>query len=1253
MRSILFIIVSLQFYVSNEPVKSFSDIFIYEKEDFNILDVYFSNDDYTLLTKQAIYSVNYNGENFNQKYSFENIITISDYSSITKINSTYYAISCFQNNTNQELFGIFYKEGNSLKLERSYSKQYISNTHYTCSISINSNQLFVGFVDESNNQFSSYGFDINQDSIFSKGIISQGMLGEVNVNTIFRCIAEGNDKVLCIMLDNKYVLYFEGNFAESTNNKTADKTPFINLSEEDGESYEYLEARITQCGENSYIIAAIKDQLIKEGEDLFLYSAQYFTPFKVGDGRFDEGIPTLRLEDIPDEVSTYSGALINNDLNNFYGVYVDGSPFLNVERVKYEGNKRTINLGYDILLDAKPINTYTTINNNIIHIILTYSENFILYRFQYPGILSCNLNTVIRITTKNTSFNVVDELNMKYDRIEDGFIMDDLNKKETNVLINTSYYASISGVTKKTYENNVDKTSLFTLNDDFENVYYSHDCTASYKVCHDFCEECEELPSTKKYSENPSLCLKKKCADDYAYLEDEESDCFSISDEVDGYILSDTGERFDKCYEACNRCTAIKTDTEMNCVDCKSGYTKSNAYCLICAGGNWRFDPSDITVCHYDSVDDCPDVKPYFIEGTTKCVDECPPTKLIDGYSCVNSCDEKFIYNNNQCKDVCPEDAPYTVENNKNCLSECPENKYISGNSCVSSCPIKTLDNTICVDECPEGSEETETDKCECAYGYDLNDDGTIQCNDISNAEDYKVTLGSECINFLKSSGKITNENEIIIDKKIIIREGEIVNQLEYKVKKTDGSQLDISSCSDITLTSPININYPGLDLKKIKDTSEKGYDILNPEDDFFNDICTKYKDENGADVPIKKRRQEYYQEFPLCESDCKYTKYNTDKNTVDCLCDYKEYSVSTERTYSVIKTDSDFKNGDVSNSNFKTMGCGKEAFKDIESNSAFWIILIGFILQVGCFGIFSVFKTKIIGILLFDAFKITLVSNPKNKEEEKDEKTIIGDDKNQTNKEIKNEDLPNNDVICYQEIEKEPEEEISEEDKMTHEGLNNMSYENALLYDDRSFFAYFWNIFIYNQMLLFMIFKDNWNFVITKISMFVNIITFALLFNLMFFGNKLIEEIYKNKGGLTMNKAFGWIVLAVVLTVILNCIAKYFGLTKRDVVNGKKQKENFNDEEFSSIVFKRTLIYFIVILIITLFIWYFGISFCGIYRDCQKKLVFYIFMTWLLIMLYPIPLCLVVALCRYIGIKKQIKGFYTFSKGMQWIIMV
>ena len=121
---------------------------------------------------------------------------------------------------------------------------------------------------------------------------------------------------------------------------------------------------------------------------------------------------------------------------------------------------------------------------------------------------------------------------------------------------------------------------------------------------------------------------------------------------------------------------------------------------------------------------------------------------------------------------------------------------------------------------------------------------------------------------------------------------------------------------------------------------------------------------------------------------------------------------------------------------------------------------------------------------------------------------------------------------------------------------------------------------------------------------MFVNIITFALLFNVMFFGNKLIKAIYENKGGLSMKNAIGWIFLSSFLTVVLNYIAIFFGLTKRDVDNAKKDP-NFNNEEFSDLIFKRTIIYFIVCLVFTFFIWYFGMSFCAIYSKCQKNLIF------------------------------------------------
>ena len=112
----------------------------------------------------------------------------------------------------------------------------------------------------------------------------------------------------------------------------------------------------------------------------------------------------------------------------------------------------------------------------------------------------------------------------------------------------------------------------------------------------------------------------------------------------------------------------------------------------------------------------------------------------------------------------------------------------------------------------------------------------------------------------------------------------------------------------------------------------------------------------------------------------------------------------------------------------------------------------------------------------------------------------------------------------------------------------------------------------------------------------------------------------------------------------------KIFGLTKRDV-DKAKNGHNFNKEDFSNLVYKRTIIYFIVIIIITLFTWFYGMSFCAIFTKCQRNLVFYIFMTWLLIMLYPIPLCAFIALLRYLALKYHVKYLFKMSKALQWII--
>ena len=219
------------------------------------------------------------------------------------------------------------------------------------------------------------------------------------------------------------------------------------------------------------------------------------------------------------------------------------------------------------------------------------------------------------------------------------------------------------------------------------------------------------------------------------------------------------------------------------------------------------------------------------------------------------------------------------------------------------------------------------------------------------------------------------------------------------------------------------------------------------------------------------------------------------------------------------------------------------------------------------------------------------------------------------------------------------------------------MNYEDAKNYDVREFNEYFWYNLQYIQMLLFIIFRDQFNYIQTKVSMFVNIITFSLFFNTIFFNNGLIEAIYKNKGGLSFGKSFGFIILSSICTVLLNCIAKIVGLTKKEVKDKKKKlkeskQQQKKDEVFEIKMIKKTNKYFIVILIITLVIWYFGIAFCSVYNQCQKNLVFNVFMTWLIIMIYPIPLCYAFTKCRYEGIHKQNETLFKIGDYLQKIIM-
>ena len=72
-----------------------------------------------------------------------------------------------------------------------------------------------------------------------------------------------------------------------------------------------------------------------------------------------------------------------------------------------------------------------------------------------------------------------------------------------------------------------------------------------------------------------------------------------------------------------------------------------------------------------------------------------------------------------------------------------------------------------------------------CIYeSYTVDSDGSIICDLISNIQLYEVILSDECKNKLMNANSITDENNLIIEKKVVIRKNEILNQLKYKIYK-------------------------------------------------------------------------------------------------------------------------------------------------------------------------------------------------------------------------------------------------------------------------------------------------------------------------------------------------------------------------------------------------------------------------------------------------------------------------------------
>ena len=238
-----------------------------------------------------------------------------------------------------------------------------------------------------------------------------------------------------------------------------------------------------------------------------------------------------------------------------------------------------------------------------------------------------------------------------------------------------------------------------------------------------------------------------------------------------------------------------------------------------------------------------------------------------------------------------------------------------------------------------------------------LNEIKSIEGEYINDYDLSMIDLG-QCETLIKQKYEIDSPLIIIKFEKLTPTSSE--KNVQYEVyNPMTKTKINLSICvnTPVDLYIPVSLSERTKNL--YEDLQSYGYDLFNPEDPFYQDICTPYTSENNTDVLLSDRRIDYFVNDSTCQANCEYSEYNIKTNLLKCECEVINEDIDTEEPkkfsgemvltsfYDVLKY-----------SNIKVLKCFKLVF-DISSiiNNYGSLLVIAFFLIYLCFLFVYFFK--------------------------------------------------------------------------------------------------------------------------------------------------------------------------------------------------------------------------------------------------------------------------------------------------------
>ena len=199
-----------------------------------------------------------------------------------------------------------------------------------------------------------------------------------------------------------------------------------------------------------------------------------------------------------------------------------------------------------------------------------------------------------------------------------------------------------------------------------------------------------------------------------------------------------------------------------------------------------------------------------------------------------------------------------------------------------------------------------------------------------------------ECENKLREEYKMEDKDEIIIFKRDIKNEHTMYVEYElYNSRNLEPLNLDICNSNDINIYVPVNLEEETESL--YNSLYQYGYNLFNPNDSFYNDICTPYTTNNGTDMLLEDRKEDIYKKngnITLCQTGCEFASYNLENKKAKCNCSIQQYNAINNKSINIFEKFDEKKFADnflktLKKSNFRVLKCYKLVitFNDILKN--------------------------------------------------------------------------------------------------------------------------------------------------------------------------------------------------------------------------------------------------------------------------------------------------------------------------------